>query len=344
MADIITKTLKESGGDYSDFNAWESDRARNLVTADEIEKLVIYNDWTDGYYEVATSCNVDDASWTTDSTRYIWITANTTDRHDYWAWTNTDMDTYSGVAFKVTESYYYGFNVNISYTRLEGLIITGVGGQNQYGGIDIDEDYCSISHNIVFGFGNGSSNRYGIKADFVDYNKIYNNIIYDVDYGYRGGYSDNYFYGNTIVNCYVYGIYISYTSGEDDYLKNNLVTDSELADIIAVNVDPKAIDYCSTGDETADDWGGTGNRVNQTFSFVDKSHDNLQLASDDTGAKGYGADTSSDPNCPYNDDVSYESRSTPYDIGATIYGEVVTEIDGRGISRGIGRGIARGVG
>jgi len=57
--------------------------------------------------------------------------------------------------------------------------------------------------------------------------------------------------------------------------------------------------------------------VNRTFTFVDEANDDFHLAStDDTGAKDYGTDLSSDPNLSFNDDIDGDTRSGTWDIGA----------------------------
>jgi len=66
---------------------------------------------------------------------------------------------------------------------------------------------------------------------------------------------------------------------------------------------------------------GTHGRASQTFTFVDAvgTPKNYQLASTDTGAKGYGTDLSSDATFPITDDITGTTRTTPWDIGAFVF-------------------------
>jgi len=75
-------------------------------------------------------------------------------------------------------------------------------------------------------------------------------------------------------------------------------------------------DYNASDDATADDWGGTGNKINQTFSFVDQAADDFHLAFGDTGAKGFGVNLFQDPNIAFSDDIDGEGRAAPWSIGA----------------------------
>jgi hypothetical protein len=60
---------------------------------------------------------------------------------------------------------------------------------------------------------------------------------------------------------------------------------------------------------------GTNNRENQTFTFVASGSDDYHLTSDDAGALDFGADLSADGVFPFNDDIDFETRATPWDIG-----------------------------
>jgi hypothetical protein len=68
----------------------------------------------------------------------------------------------------------------------------------------------------------------------------------------------------------------------------------------------------ASGDASA---AGTGPRINQTFSFVATGSDDYHLASDDGGALDFGADLSADGSYAFDDDIDFETRSDPWDIG-----------------------------
>jgi hypothetical protein len=76
---------------------------------------------------------------------------------------------------------------------------------------------------------------------------------------------------------------------------------------------------CASSDGTADDTG-SGNRVNQTFSFVSAS--DFHLASNDAGALGYGLNLYNDAVYPFQIDIDGQDRggaAASWDIGADEY-------------------------
>jgi hypothetical protein len=73
---------------------------------------------------------------------------------------------------------------------------------------------------------------------------------------------------------------------------------------------------CASSDATADDAGGTGQRISQTFTFVSAANKDFHLAPTDAGARNYGADVRFDPTLPLGIDIDGEVRVAPLDIGA----------------------------
>jgi hypothetical protein len=77
--------------------------------------------------------------------------------------------------------------------------------------------------------------------------------------------------------------------------------------------DLQTLSRCASSDGTADDWdpwveGTEGNRVNQTFTFVDEANDDFRLADTDTGAQGWGTPG-------FGSDIEGQARIEPHDIG-----------------------------
>ena len=68
----------------------------------------------------------------------------------------------------------------------------------------------------------------------------------------------------------------------------------------------------ASGDATAP---GTSNRINQTFTFVNAAGDDYHLAAGDAGAKGYGINLTADIDYGFDDDIDFDTRSAPWDIG-----------------------------
>lgn len=71
----------------------------------------------------------------------------------------------------------------------------------------------------------------------------------------------------------------------------------------------------ASNDGTADDYGGSDNRANQTFTFVDAAAVDLHLDPSDTGAHLHGQDLSADPDHAFNHDIDGLPRIAPWDIG-----------------------------
>lgn len=71
---------------------------------------------------------------------------------------------------------------------------------------------------------------------------------------------------------------------------------------------------CASSDATADDFGGSGNRASQTFTFLNEAGNDFHLASSDAGAKDYGQTIAG-----FSDDIDGQTRSGSWDIGADEY-------------------------
>jgi len=79
-----------------------------------------------------------------------------------------------------------------------------------------------------------------------------------------------------------------------------------------------SVSYSASDDVTADDWGGAGNRISQTFTFMDSANDNFHVAATDAGAKDYGTSLSADAVIPFAIDIDGDPRPLGafWDIGA----------------------------
>ncbi|MFQ5354040.1 MAG: right-handed parallel beta-helix repeat-containing protein, partial [Thermodesulfobacteriota bacterium] len=187
---------------------------------------------------------------------------------------------------------------------------------------------CTISNCILTTDG---VTAYGVDiGTSITNTYIYNCLIYDFANQGIMGYSNAFIYNNTIVNC---GTGISKSSGQSGTTwtcKNVLVSGSTGNDFEMLS-GTAAVTYCASSDATADDGGGTGNRINQTFTFVDAVNKDFHLASGDAGAKDFGADLSADPNIPFSVDIDGETRSGAWDIGSDEYvaaGGVIIPVSG----------------
>lgn len=77
MATEVFRTVRPSGGDYTSLAACEAGEQQNWVTADEYGVWEIQGDWSGG---PDATCQIDGS--TTDTTRYIEIRADASNRYD----------------------------------------------------------------------------------------------------------------------------------------------------------------------------------------------------------------------------------------------------------------------
>lgn len=132
-----------------------------------------------------------------------------------------------------------------------------------------------------------------------------------------------YFYNCTTTDA-AYGFRSSIVSGGTVHFKNCL----SKCTIDFYNYAGAAsfdVNYCASGDATADDWGGAGNRINQTFTFVNAGGDDYHLASNDAGARNYGTDLSADGVYAFDDDIN-DGTMGAAKAGQTRPGESVWDI------------------
>jgi len=305
MATEVTHTIRASGGDYTSLSAWEAGEQRDLVSADEIEIAECYNDWPDGLQDAPSI-----SGWTTDADHYIKVYTPESERHNGTAG--------SGFWLKGDTTYVDSLTISDPYVVAEGLEITA-NLANAYRCIRVNvgskTGWVKISHCLLHDSTVNKAEGIGVGSVGTIY--IWNNIIYNMDNGSKGvgivANEDNcnsaYIYNNTISDCYQYGIS---TYGSVVVAKNNLVQNCGTS-CFAGSFN-SASDYNASDDSSST--GGAHDRTNQTFTFVDEANDDFHLAPNDTGAKDYGTDLSSDPNLAFSDDIDGETRSGTWDIGA----------------------------
>jgi hypothetical protein len=254
--------------------------------------------------------------FTVDATHYVNIYTDLSARHaGVW-----DGDKYT-LAISSNNTC---LTINNSYTRLQGVQIVfqvtdeGTGGDL----IDVLQDHATINGNILKSETN-QTYAFWCDAIFVGDGsggaaRIYNNLIYGIRFAAPRaaaiGINDptmSYVYNNTIVNC-DYGFY---NSGTGCVAKNNLISgcggapfDGSANSGSGYN----ATDSASWGDYP----GYTGDRLNQTFTFVAPGLSNFLITASDTGAYQYGVNLRADANCPFFIDITETPRQNPWSIGA----------------------------
>ena len=308
MATTVTKIIDPdngSGTDYTSLSAWEAGQQGDLTgVRDEI--AVAKCRCTGGTADT-TRTTID--GWTTSATQYIKIWTDPAESYRH-------AGKWSTAKYRIAVSYDC-ITVNENYFRLDGIqfsvtterhINTQASGTSEF----------QISNCIFKGL-TGYPHKF-FDNSFADLTgKLWNCLLYD----FAGNQAAIRFSAGTwyIENCTIDGTLTDLLvgvrcSGATMHCKNVLVLGCQFGfykDSGTLNCN-----YCATDDDTADDQAGTGNRIGQTFTFVDISNDDYHLASSDAGAKGYGTSSVS---CGYSNDIDGETRSDPWDIGAD---EVIT--------------------
>lgn len=329
----LLKTVKPSGGDYTSLEACMNANEQNLVAVDKYFDVEIDGNWSSAD---TTACTIH--LYTTDATRYINIYTTTAARH---------LGKITGTIseYRLSSS---GWNVTLlnilnGFVTVTGLVFdrTG-GGGDSYDMFVGDSGSSTATIKIISCIGKGSPannfRSHDCKTLFINcisYNAAFSGFNLNDNYGVSGCY-----------NCTAIdndkGFVTNYASSNQFYT-NCLSHSNTTADFSQNGGRTLVCNYCSSSDATADDWGGVGNRVSQTFTFIDEVNDNFHLASNDAGARDYGQ---TNPGSGlFTDDIDGQTRSGTWDIGADEYvaaggGDVYS---GRGLGRGIGRGIMGGV-
>ena len=127
----------------------------------------------------------------------------------------------------------------------------------------------------------------------------------------------NFAYNCTSIGNGTYGFNVNgATSGGTATLTNCLASSNTTADFNFDATVTPVITYCASGDNTADDKGGAGNRISTdgTLVYVNSGGYDFHLDATDTRAKHFGEDLSADATYPFNDDIDFDIIIS-WDIG-----------------------------
>lgn len=282
-------------------------------TGTQIGRSIVecYNDWPAS----GLSDHTYGTGWTANSNHYVVIRAAAGHRHNGTVRSATGLRNYTGFAIKNVNLYADPAIGTPSYSRVEGIIILGIKGLCGNGGVGLALGNNSTADSVIAFSNDPSHNWNGIA---LQNNAVAMNCL---AYNMSGsGFVPRYesgglrFYNCTAVGCgtgFAFGNVFS-TANQG---KNCLAADCGRGFSGRTNAPVPVVSYCASSDGSSTNWGGAGNRVNQTFKFVDAANEDFHLATDDAGAVGYGADMSADSFCAFNKDVDGETRVTPWDIG-----------------------------
>lgn len=282
--------------------------SKNLVTGGHIMMVPCYADGADA------SVTVD--GWTTGASNYVKIYTPVTtsevgisQRHNG-RWGN---------GYRTTGY----FILSDEYVRIDGMSVyqsasarvVFVSGSTGAGEVHISNCFAWYTNNDATGY-----DVYDIWSVGALTVKIWNCI--GINDSTATG-SEAFYFNDADVTTYCYNCTAIANAGEGFYswqgtvvLKNCLGYSTSGAAFAMTGTD--TITYSASDDATADDRGGAGNRISQTFSFVDAANDNYHLLSTDAGAVDYGTNLSADANLAFVYDLDGDPRplGATWDIGA----------------------------
>jgi len=302
---VIRQDCTGYSGCYTSLSAWEAAQQRDLVASNEIAVARIEGTWSN---PDTTAVTID--GWTTGVDNYIKIYTAPEARHNgVWSDTEYRLD---GVA-----NYTYMLSILEPYTKIDGLQIKRSGGGGTRNIVYINATNVDFSNGIV------TKNTAAISSGINVYSaasgtRVWNTLVYNVDeFGLQGS-SLVYFYNNTIINSGTYGLKGASYSGTNINCKNNLVKGSASGDFFHSGTGTLNCANSASGDGTSAAYGA-GNKINQTFAFVDEGNNNYHLSSNDIAARDAGTDLSADTSLAFTTDIEGETRSGSWDIGADEY-------------------------
>lgn len=282
----VNETIDTGGGagqgrDYTDPDTWEGDTDVDHVTLNRTDVLEWYAD------ETSFDVDVGLGGSTNDATRCRIIRAAPGEEHD-----GTPGN---GVQWHSTGSV-DTVNIVESDASIENLSL-------KFNGSSSSSRYCII-------FNANSNNSRAVNCIAAD--SLNNGTGATIDF--RAANDDTRFVHCLSHNSELHGFYCVgvidaqiYNCTATDAGNNNFVCTSDnlrLKNCLANNATgpnflgtPHADSTNNASDTTS--IAGSNGRTSQTFSFVDEANDDFHLGLNDAGAKGFGADLSSDADAPF---------------------------------------------
>jgi hypothetical protein len=220
-----------------------------------------------------------------------------------------------------------GFTINDDHVRIRGLQIqlvspTATNRRAITIGSIAAANAVYIEDNVIIGHNDATYYIYGVYCGDSDLLvRIGNNVIY----GISNNASSRGIMVDAVTTCYLYRNTIAvgagarglYANAGSTVAQNTIILGSTAQCFTKSAGGALSCDYCASSDDTADDQGGTGNRVSQAFTFVNAAAGDYHLDGADTGAQGYGIDLSGDGSYPLGVDIDGDTvPASGVDIGA----------------------------
>lgn len=293
---------------YSSLNAWQGGEATDLVTAGDNHRCKVRASSA----TVDTTKTVVSALWITDSTHTLEIEVEQADRHaGKWD---------SAVGYMIDVANNEAIQLETNFVKLIGFqcghnTLTSDKSIVRVGIITGTND-VRIENCVIQGGNNASFYSRGINIADVDVDiKIKNCALFKMGQdvstnGIRIQCNTAYIY-----NISVSGAYRCYDTRAGTITLTNCIGEDSDDIVFDNNGGTVTRTYCASDDASADDEGGAGNRINQTFTFVNAAAGDLHLTAGDGGATGWGIDLSADANYPFNDDIDGDTRAGTWDMG-----------------------------
>jgi len=280
----------------------------------------------DGAWTAADTTAVTIDGWNTGADNYVKVYTTPTARHKG-KW---DDGKYR---LEVTNDFVSALYVNVRFFKIDGLQIKLNKTNYVYSVVvaDVSPKYTDysydISNNIITGTFSGASSAGAGILVYFNYgnngiNKIYNNIIYGLNYNNFGtGISINatenvYVYNNTVYGCYN-GIATNYWNIKNPILKNNIAVNNN-SDFVLLS--GAAFDTSSSNNISSDVTapGSSGSKINAEVEFVstEVGNEDFHLAPDDKFAIDAGTSLASDSATAFTTDIDGQTRTGSWDIGA----------------------------
>jgi len=270
--DTNTSTINKLGETYDSLILWEDATDGDLVSDDRIEIAECYDD-----QDVLPQASTNTLDATTDASRYRKVTVPEGERH------NGTIS--QGFQIELTNHFTSAFYCQENYLIVEYVVID-LNNKSASGIVFLDNgDESVFRKNIVYGSTHTGSK--GVSFEDGSTNaEVQNCLFYDLAGlgAYWHTFSVAILRSSTIVDC---GTGCGYSGGTpaNNRIFNTIVNNSPPDFNLSVN---HPLYYCSSSDETADDYSGNDNNVSCTYTFVDKDGDDFHLDNSDDDAKDTG--------------------------------------------------------